>query len=142
MAFNGLTLGRNCSVTIFDSNATIVLTPDEMVSVDPKALAAGEMVKSFGDPTPYMEHNGYTLTIKFNRRNNSTSEYWQTLEALFFGRININGGTIIVSSMDSDGVHEEIYTNAICTNYEKGMADASGIVSGSLEFMASRCHKI
>lgn len=142
MAMNGLTLGRNTTISIFDPNSEIVLSSDEIASFEAIPQASGRIVETFGNPIAIMNHKGWEITIDFYRKNNSTTQYWNTLEALFFGRINITKGTITVTNRDADGVRQDMYTGTISTNCQPGRADVEGVVQGTLRFLASRRHEV
>lgn len=142
MAMNGLTLGRNTTISIFDPNSEIVLSSDEIASIDVAPQTSARIVKSFGKPVPTMEHGGWEITIDYYRKNNSTTAYWDTLEALFYNRINIEGGTITITSRDADGVHQSMYTDVISTDCMPGRADVEGVIQGTLKFMASTRHNV
>lgn len=141
MSVNGVTLGRESTVTIFDPNVTISIQPNEFAGGKIVTQVDKADLVTFGDPIGIYVPRGYIITLDFYRKNDSTTAYWTALMDLYYGRVNINAGTINIAWRDADGVHEYIFSGAICRDMDIGAFGASNEMTGTLEFFAGRMHK-
>lgn len=142
MAMNGITLGRNTTVSIFDPNASFTISPDEFAGGKIDTMVDKEELMSFGDPIGIYVPKGYIVTLDFYRKNDSTTAYWTILQDLYYGRVNINAGALTISFKDQDGIHKYQFSGAICRDCNIGPFGAGGGMTGTLEFFAGRMHKI
>lgn len=137
MAQNGITIGRDITVTITDPNVSITFTPDEVASVDVKPMNSTDMVKPLNQPPiPVVYYDGVRISIVVNRVGPDVEKYYYALQAQNYQGVNRQGGTVLITSRDQSGVSEVIFTGAINTGYTPSEARQDGYMTATLEYTA------
>jgi hypothetical protein len=87
--------------------------------------------------------DGWTITIKLDRKDPTLDKFFAALEASYFAGQNISNGTISETIQEADGsVTQFQYTNVSITLDEAGQWKGDSFVPQSLTAMASRRNQL
>ena len=142
MPINGQSLGKDISFTVVTSTGN--LTINGKTDYDIKPMFTDLKHKDLDGTTTYAyEPDGWSISIKAERRDSAVDTYFAQLEAAYYAGQNILPGTILETIREPDGSTSQYqYTNVVLKYDDAGNWKSDGFIQISLTGMATRRIKV
>jgi hypothetical protein len=142
MPINGQSLGKDLSFTVVTPSGN--LTFNGVTDYDIKPIFTDLKHKDLDGTTTYAYiPDGWSISIKLERRDATLDDYFAQLEASYFASNNLLPGTINEIIQESDGsISEYRYTNVVLKYDDAGNWKSDAYVAISLTGMATRKIKV
>jgi hypothetical protein len=139
MPSNGITLGRDVTLSIVDPNTSLNLLNVQITDFSAKPDAQLQKITNLEDTTHVVHHDGWSGSFGLIREGNNIDLYWAVIEAQYYAGANQLGGTITEVIQEADGsISEYLFTNVVIQLEDPGMYKANDIVNQKINFGASR----
>ena len=138
MPINSQSLGKDISFNVVTATGTLTL--DGITDYDIKQSTTELRHKGLNGKTDFAYiPDGWTISIKLERRNQTIDRYFAQLEASYYAGVNLLPGTILETIQEVDGTTSQYqYTNVVLKYDDAGNWKSDSFVSISLTGMATQ----
>ncbi len=138
MPINSQSLGKDISFTVVTSTGTLAINGKTDYEIKPMTTELKH--KDLDGTTSYAYvPDGWSISIKLERRDPTIDRYFAQLEASYYAGANIVPGTILETIQEVDGsVSQYQYTGVVLKYDDAGNWKSDGFIAISLTGMASR----
>src|SRR5450631_4087699 len=115
MPINSLSVGRDCTIDLYDPNSGGVIAFAVVTSFDAKQHSSGLKSKGLdGTPRFGVEPEGWGGKIMMDRGNSNTDQLIAILEAAYYAGQNIGAQTITQTIQEADGTITQWRYTGVC----------------------------
>ena len=139
MPQQGYSIGRDRSVVIILPDGTN-LRLGKVTDFESKPSTTNQTVKGLDGVIDHLRfHEGWTFTLKTERRSPDLDNYWASIEANYYAGISEPPVTLVETTLEPDGsVSQFRYEKVVLSFDEAGSWAADKSVSQSLSGMAAK----
>ncbi len=138
MPIQNQSLGKDISFTVVTPTGTLAI--NGKTDYDIKPMFSELKHKDLDGTTSYAYvPDGWTISVKLERRDPIIDRYFAQLEASYYAGVNLVPGTILESIQEVDGsVSQYQYTGVVLKYDDAGNWKSDGFIAISLTGMATR----